>query len=95
MKLMSHALAFVLLAPCFSCQDVPTPTKEQAIERGERVLADTFKGWPGKHRADYEDDPEVMFAQDGVMLTYHRRGTAARDIAVILARNGCVSVSGD
>jgi hypothetical protein len=35
-----------------------------------------------------------MFAQDGVLLTYHRRGTAARDIAVILGRNGCVSVSG-
>jgi hypothetical protein len=49
MKLMSHALAFILLAPCFSCQDVPTPTKDQAIERAERVLADTFKGWSGMH----------------------------------------------
>jgi hypothetical protein len=55
MKLMSHALAFVLLAPCFSCQDVPTPTREQAIERGERVFADYLKGEAGKQRSDYED----------------------------------------
>jgi hypothetical protein len=36
-----------------------------------------------------------MFATDGVLLTFHRRGTTAKDIAVILGRNGCVSVSGD
>ena len=94
MNLKSHVLAFVLLAPCFSCQDMPTPTKEQAIERGERVFADYLKEEPGRPRNDYEE-PEVMFAKDGVMLTFHRIGTAARDISVILGRNGCVSVSGD
>jgi hypothetical protein len=93
MKLTSHVLTFVLLAPCFSCQEVPTPTKEQAIERGEKVFADYLKEEPGQHRNDYEE-PEVMFAKDGVMLTFHRRGTTAGDMFVILGRNGCVSLSG-
>ena len=93
MKLMSQTLALVLLAPCFSCQDVPTPTKEQAIERGERVFADYLKEEPGRHRSDYEE-PEVTFDKDGVLLTFHRRGTAARPMFVILGRNGCVSISG-
>ena len=94
MKLTSHVLAFVLLAPCFSCQNVPTPTKEQAIERGEKAFADYLKKEPGQHRSDYEE-PEVMFAKDGVMLTFHRRGAAAEDdMFVILGRDGCVSLSG-
>jgi hypothetical protein len=94
MKLMSHALAFILLAPCFSCQNLPTPTKEEAIDRGERVFADYLKREVGKQRSDY-DDPEVRFATTGVVVTFPRRGTEAQYIDVILSRNGCVSLSGN
>jgi hypothetical protein len=90
MKIFSFGLGLVLLAPCFSCDEV-TWTSDKARLSGENIFRAMLES-DRKKRSDFEDP--VVDLQDGSAIVGFRvRGTDEQGYTVVLGKNGCANVT--
>lgn len=90
MKMLSFLPSLVLLAPCFSCEDV-TWTRERALASGESVFGQMI-GDNHRKRSDF-DEPMVELEDGFAVVGFRLRGTEDQGYTVTLGRNGCASIT--
>jgi hypothetical protein len=86
------SFGMVLLSLCFgSCDKKIQWTKETARKEGELVLAQTLESARAK-RSDFAE-PLVELENGSGIVTFRRLGTEDDGYTVLLAEDGCISVS--